>query len=104
MVQVGIPAVAVEGKMRQEGLNPQILSCDPEKPLPKLFVVVSLEDILNAYTEGPPLKEDPRFEKYFKVRVKSAVSTSICSLRAKTPPVLCRCFASRGTGTQPSIK
>ena len=53
--------------MRQEGLNPLVLACDPDKPLPKKFVVVSLEDELNAYTDGPPLQDDPRFSKFFKV-------------------------------------
>ncbi len=57
--------------MVQEGLNPLVLYCDPEKPLPKKFVVVPVGE---EFTDGPPLKNDPVYGKYFKVgRVAAGV-------------------------------
>jgi hypothetical protein len=65
MLKFGIPPPAVKLKMQSEGVNPDVLDCDPTKPLPKRFLPP--EDEMELYTDGPPLKEDPRFMKYFQV-------------------------------------
>jgi hypothetical protein len=67
MLKFGIPLPAAQLKMVGEGLNPLVLECDPEKPLPKKFVVKDVQDEMEAYTDGPVLTEHPVFGKYFKV-------------------------------------
>lgn len=66
MLKVGIPPPAVKVKMSSEGLNPEVLDCDPTKPLPKRLLPP--EDPMEKYTDGPPLKDDPVYKKYFTVR------------------------------------
>jgi Subunit CCDC53 of WASH complex len=58
MLKCGIPKEAVAHKMVSEGLNPAVLDCDPNGPLPGKF---------SEFTDGPPLEEDPVYSKYFKV-------------------------------------
>jgi hypothetical protein len=58
MMKCGIPKEAVAHKMVSEGLNPAVLDCDPNGPLPNKF---------SEFTDGPPLEEDPVYSKYFKV-------------------------------------
>jgi hypothetical protein len=65
MLKFGIPPPAVKLKMQSEGVIPDVLDCDPSKPLPKRFLPP--EDEMEQYTDGPPLKEDPRFAKFFQV-------------------------------------
>ncbi len=59
MMSRGVPAEAVKHMMVKEGVDPAVLDCDPNRPLPEAF---------SPYTSGPPLKEDPVYEKFFKVR------------------------------------
>ncbi|KAJ8598313.1 hypothetical protein CTAYLR_007538 [Chrysophaeum taylorii] len=61
MLAMHLPRGAVEIKMHAEGVDPKILDYDPNKPLPGEESDSSDED------EGPPLKDDPRFKKYFKM-------------------------------------
>ncbi len=49
MLKVGVPKGNVKQKMRQDGLDPNVLDMDPNAPLPK--------------PAGPPLKDDPQFKK-----------------------------------------
>ena len=56
MLAMHLPRGAVEIKMKAEGVDPAILDMDPNKPMPK-----------KSKKGGPPLKEDPRFKKYFKM-------------------------------------
>ncbi len=65
MLKFGIPPPAVKLKMQQDGVNPDVLDCDASKPLPKKYV--SVEDQLEAYIDGPPVKEEPLYQKYFQV-------------------------------------
>jgi hypothetical protein len=55
----GVPPEAVKHMMVKEGVDPAVLDCDPNLPLPDAF---------SPYTNGPPLKQDPVYEKFFKVR------------------------------------
>jgi hypothetical protein len=75
MIKFGIPAEAAQNKMRVEGLDPAVLGCDPTKPLPKKFAPKENEG--DRYTTGPPLKEDPRFSKYFTV-CRSVIADMVC--------------------------
>ena len=54
MMKMHLPRGAVESKMRLEGADPKVLDLDPSKPMPADFF-------------GPPLKDDPKFGKYFKM-------------------------------------
>lgn len=59
MLKSGVPAPAVAHRMVADGLDPAILDCDPDQPMPAKF---------SEYTDGPPLEEDEKYSKYFKVR------------------------------------
>lgn len=68
MLSMHLPRIAVENKMKAEGVDPAILDLNPDKPVP-----ASLDGPGNA--NGPPssqapevlLKDDPKFAKYFKM-------------------------------------
>ena len=55
MMKAGVPKPAVANKMAAEGLDPAILDMDPNLPAPK------------KPGEGPPLKDDPVYGKFFKM-------------------------------------
>jgi hypothetical protein len=76
MLRFGVPASAVRLKMETDGANPLVLECDPEKPLPKKFVPQG--DPLEAYVDGPALRDDHRFARFFKVSVGPAAITPRC--------------------------
>ena len=48
---------AVKNAMVRDGLDPNILDMDPDKPL----------NSEEPEDTGPPLKEDPKYAKYFKM-------------------------------------
>ena len=59
----GLPAGAVKNALARDGLDPSILDLDPER---------SVASQLNGGNEdeldtGPPLKDDPKYSKYFKM-------------------------------------
>ena len=58
MLKSGVPAPAVVHRMVADGLDPAILECDPDQPMPAKF---------SEFTDGPPLGEDEKYSKYFKV-------------------------------------
>ena len=69
MLSMHLPRIAVENKMKAEGVDPAILDLNPDKPVP-----ASLDGPANA--KGPQsssqapevlLKDDPKFAKYFKM-------------------------------------
>ena len=55
MLSMHLPKGAVAQKMVAEGLDPAVLDMDPTGPAP------------SAKAEGPKLKDDPKFAKYFKM-------------------------------------
>eukprot|EP00804_Cyclotella_cryptica_P030487 CCRYP_008544-RD/>CCRYP_008544-RD protein AED:0.19 eAED:0.19 QI:217/0.8/0.83/1/0.8/0.83/6/602/2020 len=55
MLKVGMPLPAVQHAMTRDGLDPSIMEYDHNKPAPE------------PKSEGVPLKEDPAYEKYFKM-------------------------------------
>jgi hypothetical protein len=61
MIKMGLPKEAAKHAMVRDQLDPSILDLDPEK---------SLKSQLGGDEEkdtGPPLKDDPKFAKYFKM-------------------------------------
>ncbi|KAH8067384.1 hypothetical protein JL720_12423 [Aureococcus anophagefferens] len=56
MLAMHLPRGAVEQKMMAEGMDPKILDLDPTTPAPAA-----------AAPSGPPVGEDPKYAKYFKM-------------------------------------
>ena len=55
---------AVKNAMQRDGENPSIMDMDPEKSVASQLEEEEDEDIVD---DGPPLKEDPKYTKYFKM-------------------------------------
>jgi hypothetical protein len=59
MLKMGLPLDAVKHSLKRDGKDPVIIDLDPEK---------SLKSQMNSNDDhGPPLKDDPAYEKYFKM-------------------------------------
>jgi len=58
MLKMGLPIGAVQNALVRDGKDPAIIELDPNK---------SLKSQIKANDNGPPLKEDPEYEKYFKM-------------------------------------
>ena len=50
---------AVQNAMQRDGLDPTIMDLDPDKSL--------ASQLKKEEDDGPPLKDDPKYQKYFKV-------------------------------------
>ena len=59
MMKMGLPKDAVQHAMARDQLDPAILDMDLEKSLKSQTV--------ESASTGPPLKEDPKYAKYFKM-------------------------------------
>jgi hypothetical protein len=53
---------AVQNAMQRDGLDPSIMSLNPEKSLAS-----QLESNESTIDKGTPLKDDPTYSKYFKM-------------------------------------
>jgi len=62
MLKMGLPSGAVKNAMQRDGLNPDIMDLDPEKS-----VASQLNKNDEEEDDGPPLKDDPAYSKYFKM-------------------------------------
>ena len=51
---------AVQNAMQRDGLDPTIMDLDPDKSV--------ASQLKKEEDDGPPLKDDPKYQKYFKVR------------------------------------
>ena len=51
---------AVQNAMQRDGLEPTIIDLDPDKSV--------ASQLKKEEDDGPPLKDDPKYQKYFKVR------------------------------------
>jgi hypothetical protein len=60
MLKMGLPLDAVKHSVKRDGKDPAIMDLDPEKSIKSQMKSDSQDD-------GPPLKEDPEYEKYFKM-------------------------------------
>ena len=57
---MGLPPGAVQNALTKEGKDPEIINMDPEK---------SYASQVAAKDSSPPLKDDPEYSKFFKVRI-----------------------------------
>ena len=60
MLAMGLPMGAVKNAMSRDGKDPSVMDLDPEKSFKAQMGGGDLDD-------GPPLKEDPEYVKYFKM-------------------------------------
>ena len=68
MLRMHLPRIAVENKMKAEGVDVAILDLDPEKPAPaSLDGPANLNGQQSPAPEAVLLKDDPKFAKYFKM-------------------------------------
>jgi Subunit CCDC53 of WASH complex len=54
-----LPLDAVKHSVKRDGKDPAIMDLDPEKSIKS--------QMKDSADDGPPLKEDPEYEKYFKM-------------------------------------
>lgn len=75
---MGIPSGAVRQALQKEGKDPNIVDMDPEKSyasqVKKAEVKVEKKD---SAAEGPALKDDPEYTKFFKMLKVSYISLFI---------------------------
>jgi hypothetical protein len=57
-----LPLGAVKNALQRDGLDPKIMDLDPEKSLAS-----QQNEEVDLVDKGPPLKDDPTYQKYFKV-------------------------------------
>ncbi|KAL7495540.1 hypothetical protein ACHAWT_005507 [Skeletonema menzelii] len=58
MLKMGLPMGAVKNAMTRDGLDPDIMDLDHDK---------SVASQMNDAEDGPPLKDDEKYQKYFKM-------------------------------------
>ena len=61
---MGLPPGAVQNALRKAGLDPEIINMDPEKSYASQLKGTGGDD---EKDDGPPLKDDKEYTKYFKV-------------------------------------
>ena len=66
MLKMGLPMGAVQNAMQREGLDPSVMDLDPDKSVASQLNKVEDKEEEIA-DNGPPLKEDPTYVKYFKM-------------------------------------
>jgi len=66
MFESGTPRVQVQQKIFDAGLDPEVLDMDPALPAPDAFGWIDAKRKAPSYP-AVPLKEDERFEKFFKM-------------------------------------
>jgi hypothetical protein len=64
MLKMGIPNGAVRQALQKEGKDPDIADMDPSKPLSSQLKSKQNEP---EKSDGPPLKDDPEYTKFFKM-------------------------------------
>ena len=66
MLKMGLPTGAVKNAMQRDGVDETIIDLDPNKSL-KSQTRESGKDNVCEEDSGVPIKDDPSFEKYFKM-------------------------------------
>lgn len=61
---MGIPLGAVQNALKKEGKDTNIVDMDPEKSYASQ---ITGKDGSDEKDNGPPLKDDPEYAKFFKV-------------------------------------
>ena len=71
MLKVGMPRDSVAQALERDGKSASVLDLDPEKPYASQMEKKSADEGRNEVEDGtsdPPLKNDPEYAKFFKVR------------------------------------
>jgi hypothetical protein len=71
---MGLPKGAVQNALKKEGKDPNIVDMDPEKSYASQVKKDGAEK-----DDGPPLKDDPEYSKFFKVSVVQLSLSCHCS-------------------------
>jgi len=74
MLKMGLPKGAVQNAMTRDGEDPSIMDLDPEKSVASQLDKGEEDEVDN----GPPLKDDPKYAKYFKM-LKMVSICCVCS-------------------------
>jgi len=74
MLAKGLPVGAVRNALSRDGFDPSIADLDPEKCLASQTPQKRNEDAADG---DPPLKKDPKFEKYFRMLAKGLPSGAV---------------------------
>ncbi|KAL7522550.1 hypothetical protein ACHAWX_007259 [Stephanocyclus meneghinianus] len=69
MLKMGLPMGAVQNAMQRDGLDPTIMDLDPDKSVSS--------QLKKEEDDGPPLKDDPKYQKYFKGLPMGAVQNAM---------------------------
>ena len=64
MLKMGLPVGAVKNALQRDGKDPSIMDLDPNK---SVKFQLNKKNGGSTIDKGPPLKEDPEYEKYFKM-------------------------------------
>ena len=66
---MGIPSGAVRQALQKEGKNPNVVDMDPEKSYASQVKKddKAKEEEKDSAIEGPALKDDPEYTKFFKM-------------------------------------
>ena len=75
---MNIPLEAIKHSMTKDGVNPDMLDCDPNAPAPKLkpkVVTPAPSKKKAADPNEPKLKDDPKYAKFFKMLESIATTT-----------------------------
>jgi len=67
MLKVGLPIGAVKNALVRDGLTPDVMDLDPEKSLASQQKKKDEDATKEDDDTGPPLKDDPTYQKYFKM-------------------------------------
>ncbi|KAL9179362.1 hypothetical protein ACHAXT_008652 [Thalassiosira profunda] len=67
MLKMGLPMGAVKNAMQRDGLDPSIMDLDHEKSVASQLQEKDEDEEEEAADDGPPLKEDPKYNKYYKM-------------------------------------
>ena len=62
MLKMGLPIEVVKHAMTRDGLDPTIMDLDHDKSLDS-----QRPSKIDKVDDGPPLNEDPKYQKYFKM-------------------------------------
>ena len=68
MLKVGLPIGAVKNALVRDGLSPDVMDLDPDKSLAIQQKKKDEDATKEDEDTGPPLKDDPTYQKYFKMR------------------------------------
>lgn len=76
-----MPLGAVKNALQRDGLDASVMDLDPEKSIASQ----QKQEEEELVDKGPPLKDDPKYQKYFKVS-DAMLSLTVTCFDAHTTP------------------